>query len=101
MFTTTYNILGATEEAKRDFISTFSAQIMEVNKKLGKLFVTGDIEFGTAFIILICLALSHAYNNTALLYQQLKEIINPLHSHVATNYPFPSISLSPFSQFLI
>ena len=67
MFPTAYNILGASDEEKRDFISTFSAQTTEVDKKLGKLFAMGDIEFGTAFITLIRLALSHANDNTAIL----------------------------------
>ena len=67
MFPTAYNILGATEDVKRDFVTTFSAQITEVDKKLGKLFAIGDVEFGMAFITLIRLALSHANDNTAIL----------------------------------
>ena len=67
MFSTAYNILGATEDVKKDFVATFSAQTTEVDKKLGKLFTMGDVEFGTAFITLIRLALSHANDNTAIL----------------------------------
>ena len=101
MFSTAYNILGATAEAKRDFISTFSAQTTEVDKKLGKLFTTEDIEFGTAFITLIRLALSHAQDNTAVLHRQLEDIINPLQPHVTTNSSSFPFSSPPSPKFLI
>ena len=94
MFLTAYNILGATEDVKKDFVATFSAQTMEVDKKLGKLFTIGDVEFGTAFITLIRLALSHANDNTAILNRQLEDIINPLSPHVTTNPSSPTFSSS-------
>ena len=47
MFLTAYNILGVTEEVKKDFVTTFSAQTTEVDKKLGQHFAMGNIEFGT------------------------------------------------------
>ena len=67
MSPTAYNILGAMEEVKKGFVATFFTQTTEVDKKLGKLFTMGDVEFGTAFITLIRLALSHANDNTAIL----------------------------------
>ena len=101
MFPTAYNILGATEDVKKDFVVTFSAQTTEVDKKLGKLFAMGDVEFGTAFITLIRLALSHAKDNTAILNRQLDDIINPLYPHVTTNLSSPTFSSSTPSQFPI
>ena len=90
MFPTAYNILRATEEVKRDFVLTFSAQTTEVNKKLGNIFASGDIEFGTAFITLIRLALSHVQDNSAVIHKQLNDIINPLFPQVATNISLSS-----------
>ena len=53
MFPIAYNILGAIEEVKKDFVVTFSAQTTEVDKKLEKLFAMDELEFGIAFITLI------------------------------------------------
>ena len=97
MFPTAYNILGATEEVKRDFVLTFSSQTTDIDKKLGKIFATNDVEFGTAFITLIHLALSHVQDNSITIFRQLDEIINPLVPSVTTNISFPSPS-SPFSR---
>src|ERR1043166_3392034 len=95
MFPTVYNILEATEEVKRDFVLIFSSQTTDIDKKLGKIFATNDVEFETAFITLIHLALSHAQDNSTTIFRQLNEIINPLVLSVTTNVssPFPS---SPF-----
>src|SRR2546421_10946016 len=54
----------------------------------------GDVEFGTAFITLIRLALSHANDNTAILNRQLEDIINPLSPQVTTNPSSPTLSSS-------
>ena len=98
MFNTAFNILGANEDKKREFISTFSKQTTEIDKKLGEIFTTNNNrQFGTAFITLIRLALSHAYDDTAEIHKQLENIINPPSLHVNTNNSFssPTIINSP------
>ena len=102
MFITAYNILGTTGDRKRDFVSTFSAQTTDVDKKLGKIFAATDIEFGTAFITLIRLALSHAQDNSAILYKQLEDIINPLSPTLLLIFLlFPLLLPLPLPPFLI
>ena len=100
MFSTAYNILGATEDVKKDFVATFSAQTTEVDKKLGNIFASGDIEFGTAFVTLIRLALNHAQDNSAVIHKQLNDIINPLFPQVATNISLSS-PISPLPLFVL
>lgn len=95
MFSTAYNVLGTTGDKKRDFVSTFSSQTTEIDRKLGSIFAATDLEFGTAFITLIRLALSHAQDNSAILHKQLDEIINTLPPQVATNVSSSPTSLPP------
>ena len=89
MFNTAFNILGAAEDKKREFISIFSKQTTEIDRKLGEMFVTNNNrQFGTAFITLICLVLSHAHDETAEIHKQLENIINPSSLHITTNNSF-------------
>ena len=100
MYDTAFDILNASEDTKQKFISTFSSQTTDIDKKLGNFFAATDKIFGTTFITLIRLALCHAQDNTAILHKQLDEIINPLFPQVATNISSsPSFPISP--QFLI
>src|ERR1044071_3123637 len=101
MFNTAFNILGASEDKKREFISTFSKQTTAIDQKLGELFANNNNrQFGTAFITLIRMALSHAHDETAEINKQMENIINPSSLHVATNNNFSSPTIlvsSPLS----
>src|SRR5438270_4828663 len=85
MFHTARNILSTTEDKKREFVLAFSKQTTENDRKLGEIFATDDINFGTAFVTLIRLALSHVQDNTAEIHSQLDNFINQPSQRFTTN----------------